>query len=93
MAARLVQVRECDGQCCKESPRWPDAEGSCRFLIDGQCAVMAGNLSVPDDPSPAWPDRHPLWVFNETCRAWPHNSKEGRDTGGCCWQWVDDDGS
>jgi hypothetical protein len=90
MPLRLVQVRSCDGKCCDESPRWPKG-GTCEFLLDGKCQIQAGNAKVPGE-SPTWPGRSGEEVFQETCIGWPHNSPEGRDTGGCCWQWVDDGG-
>jgi hypothetical protein len=86
---QLVQVRECDGKCCEEKPRWPRGN-SCRFLLNGKCMIKAGKAEVPSDPSPAYPDRDPQEVFDETCDKWPQNSHEGKDTGGCCWQWVSD---
>ena len=92
---RLVQVRECDGKCCEEKPRWPNADHShCIYWsltqaeIDG-CALMRGEAEVPDE-SPIWPERSGTEVYQETCVEWPHNTREGRDTGGCCWQWIDD---
>ncbi|MDX1489092.1 MAG: hypothetical protein R3268_12865 [Acidiferrobacterales bacterium] len=89
---KLVQVRECDGQCCRESPRWPVEGGDrCLFLdTDGKCSIKKGDYPVPIIESPTWPGRDPAEVFQETCVNWPQNSPEGRDTGGCCWQWVKD---
>jgi hypothetical protein len=87
---KLVQVRECDGKCCEEKPRWPNADGThCRFWDKG-CKLMRGEADVPAE-SPTWPGRSGEEVFQETCVGWPHNVREGRDTGGCCWQWIDDD--
>jgi hypothetical protein len=84
---KLVQVRECDGKCCKESPRWPTVDGlSCQYLKDGKCLIKTGEQPIPTKASPTWPNK----VFQETCVDWPQNSPEGRDTGGCCWQWVED---
>ena len=28
-------------------------------------------------------------VFVDTCLEWPANMP-GRETGNCCWQWIDD---
>lgn len=87
----LIQVRNCDGKCCEEGPRWPTDDGaSCRFLVGGKCWLMAGIMPIPDEPSPAWPDRDPVVVFDETCKNFPQNTyaKLGK-TGGCCWQWVE----
>ena len=88
---KLKQIRECDGQCCEEKPRWPTADGkSCQYLEDGKCLIKSGDAPVPAESSPTWPDRDPKEVFTETCLNWPQNSPEGRDVGGCCFQWVDD---
>ncbi len=97
---RLEQVRECDGKCCEESPRWPNTdhthciyweapEVSTQAVIYG-CKLMRGEAEVPAE-SPIWPGRSGAEVYQETCVNWPHNIREGRDVGGCCWQWVDDD--
>jgi hypothetical protein len=87
---KLVQVRECDGKCCEEKPRWPYF-GTCLYLKDGKCGIKAGTSELDLDlESPSWPGRNPAEVFKETCDEWPQNSHEGRDTGGCCWQWVAD---
>ena len=90
---RLVKVRECDGQCCKEGPRFPNADHTDCIYHDGKdergCALMRGEASVPDEPSVIFPNRTALEVYKETCRDWPHN-RPGRGTGGCCWQWVAD---
>ncbi len=91
---RLVQVRECDGMCCKESPRFPVQNGNgltCRFYKHG-CELMRG-VPVPDEPSAIFPHRSAKEVFNDTCIGWPQNmplSKSYTGTGGCCWQWVTD---
>jgi hypothetical protein len=88
---KLVQIRECDGQCCKESPRWPTVDGlSCQYLKDGKCLIKTGEQPIPTKASPTWPNKSSHEVFQETCVDWPQNSPEGRDTGGCCWQWVED---
>jgi hypothetical protein len=87
---KLVQVRECDGKCCEEKPRWPTVDGSCQYLKDGKCLIKTGAQPIPSKESPTGPGRDPKAVFQETCVDWPQNSPEGRDTGGCCWQWVDD---
>ncbi len=94
---RLEQVRECDGKCCEEKPRWPNADHTdCVYHIPSKgkesagCKLMAGSEPIPTEESPAWPGRDPEEVFEQTCRLWPQNAPEGRDTDGCCLQWVDD---
>ncbi len=93
---KLVQVRECDGKCCEESPRFPNTEGthciywsSTRAFIGG-CKIMRGEANVPDEPSPTNPDHSATETYQQTCANWPENIP-GRGTGGCCWQWVDGD--
>ena len=92
MSLVLQQVRECDGECCRESPRFPVEGKSCEFLEDGKCRIKAGKAKVPKGESPVWPGRSASDVYQETCVDWPQNSREGHDTGGCCWQWVEDNG-
>jgi hypothetical protein len=78
---KLRRVRACDGQCCKESPRFPTADrSSCLYLENGRCLIQAGKAEVPEN--------YEDWFIN-TCLRWPHFWRAGRDTGGCCWQWVD----
>ena len=89
MALVLVQVRACDGECCREKPRWPK-RGTCEFLKNGKCQIMEGRKSVPVSDSPAWPGRDSNEVYQETCVDFPQNTHEGRDLMGCCWQWIDD---
>lgn len=95
---KLVQVRPCDGKCCEESPRFPDRrykkKKKCRyFKLEGphHCQIQSGKRKCPSGESPVWPGRSAKEVFQETCVEWPHNSPEGRGTGGCCWQWIDGD--
>ena len=47
------------------------------------------DVPMPNEMSVIFPDRSAKEVFEETCLNWPHNSH--RDTGDCCWQWVDGD--
>ena len=44
MALVLQQVRRCDGQCCRESPRFPNADGT---DCDGE-QLMPCNGNGPD---------------------------------------------
>lgn len=96
MSLVLVRVRDCDGQCCKESPRWPTADGkSCVYLnADNRCELQLDLSIIPDESSShAFPNKGTKEVFMETCLEWPHNSYPmiGK-TGECCWQWVEDSG-
>ena len=100
---KLSQVRECDGKCCEESPRFPNAEGTHCIYFDlataadvgtlafiGGCKIMRGEAAVPDGESPTNPGQSAAQTYQETCVDWPQNMP-GRDTGGCCLQWVEDD--
>jgi len=94
---RLVQVRECDGKCCEEKPRWPNADHTdCIYHTlpngkeSGGCKLMTGEEPIPSEKSEAWPERDATETFEATCKDWPQNLTRTRDTGGCCWQWVDD---
>ncbi len=87
---KLVQVRECDGKCCEESPRWLTSDGlSCQYLKDGKCQIKSGDAELTTERSPTNPDQSAEKTYRETCDEWPQNSPEGRGTGGCCMQWVD----
>lgn len=93
---RLKKVRACDGACCRESPRWPNADGSdCIYRYgkgkeNGGCLLMKGKAPFPKGQCPVI-DMPAKQAFEETCKGWPQNSEPGRSTGGCCWQWVDGD--
>lgn len=84
---RLVKVRECDGACCRESPRWPNGNGDCRFHDKDGCQLMRGG-EIPETQD-TLPHLTGIDCFILTCRQWPHNS-EARlgKTGECCWQWL-----
>jgi hypothetical protein len=76
---------------CLANTRWPTVDGlSCQYLKDGKCLIKTGEQPIPTKASPTWPNKSSHEVFQETCVDWPQNSPEGRDTGGCCWQWVED---
>lgn len=83
---RLRRVRPCDGQCCKESPRFPNVDKTDCVYHDNGCALMRGEAEVPDGESYILPGRTAREVYEETCMNWPHNLPD-RPTGGCCWQW------
>lgn len=85
---KLVQTRVCDASCCKAKPRFPNVSGDCMFLVDNICRVTC-NTDLP--VSPALPDMTGREAFNFSCKGWPHNTVDGRDTGKCCWEWQDGD--
>ena len=92
---KLVQVRECDGKCCEESPRWPNINHTdCIYHKNGSgketsgCMLMTGEEDMPTESSPAQPDKNAEETFKKTCVDWPQNIPE-RGTAGCCWQWID----
>ena len=88
---RLKKVRNCDGSCCKESPRWPNVDGVCKYqAVNGDCMIMSGDAELDDERSPCMPKKDPQAVFQETCLEWPHNSKPERPTNNSCWQWIED---
>lgn len=95
---KLVQVRACDGECCKESPRFPNAEHSDCIYHDttggkeaAGCALMRGDETISDAACVSISSLSPDDVFNQTCELWPANTSAGDDLGGCCWQWVEND--
>lgn len=87
---RLVQVRECDGVCCDEHPRWPNEDGTrCIYHVDNGCELMRDHNLIPE-VCPAQPHLTGCDAFIITCMQFPQNKRPGKDlTGGCCWQWVD----
>lgn len=103
---QLIQIRICDGKCCKEGPRFPNFDNSdCiyRTIASGKddfrsgssgCKLMSGEEIVPDEPSKIFIEQTAEKVFKDTCVDWPQNTPENKQrigkTGGCCWQWVDD---
>lgn len=54
--------------------------------------LMTGEATVPEEAEVNYKGLDGQGVFDETCVKWPQeNSKPvANDTGGCCWQWVDD---
>ena len=79
----LKQTRECDGSCCRAAPQFPNEDRSdCIYHIEVGCDLMLRpklqeSLSTFD-----------LNKFEVACKDWPHNMP-GRETGDCCWQWVE----
>ena len=87
---RLVQVRRCDGKCCEESPRFPNATHTdCIYHAGrGGCRLMRDPALIPTGESPTQPGRPAAETFQKTCVDFPHNLPAERGTGGCCWQPV-----
>lgn len=103
---QLVQVRECDGACCVESPRFPNADHSdCIYHNpvtigpeNAGCKLMV-DPSIDPDESKRMDDRMfdgitAEELFQSTCVEWPQSTplkdQSIGKTGGCCWQWVED---
>lgn len=90
----LMQVRVCDGVCCKESPRFPNESGDdCIYRTNPDPAKGCALRNWTDEEldslpvSPAIPTQSGKQTFLDTCKNWlPSKGKEG----GCCWQWIDD---
>lgn len=93
MTLVLKQVRECDGACCRESPRFPNADHSDCIYHDrtgkenNGCRLMRGDDPIPTKGGVLCKDLTTKQLFEETCVKWPHNMPD-RDTGDCCWQLV-----
>ncbi len=92
----LVQVRECDGECCRDSPRWPNADHSDCIYHDGVdktkgCALQRDSSLIPKGNCPAIERLTAKEALQETCIDWPKNSSPRLgSTENCCWQWVED---
>ena len=92
----LIQVRDCDGKCCEESPRWPNADHSdCKFhdtsagKENGGCMLMRGEADIPAICE-VMEGMNGAEAFKETCTDFPQNTiPHVLKTGGCCWQWVE----
>ncbi|KKK58355.1 hypothetical protein LCGC14_3045280 [marine sediment metagenome] len=106
MALRLIQVRVCDGVCCEENPRFPTPDHSdCIYHNPGLlgkgntgCQLMLNPMMRPDE-SKKMVDRmfdgmSAMELFESTCAKWPQNTPPKDqiigNTGGCCFQWVED---
>jgi len=92
---RLVQTRSCDGQCCRESPRFPnDDHTDCKYRDptnpEKGCLLQRDPSLIPEGNCPALPKMGAKEAFELTCINWPENSdpKLG-ETANCCWQWVE----
>ena len=98
MTLILKQVRRCDGSCCIESPRFPNLDHSdCIYhsSLDGKesagCMLMSGEKTIRGDEEVVkYEDHTHQSLFQKTCVEWPQNSRLGRGTGECCWQWASD---
>ncbi len=95
---KLVQVRRCDGECCRESPRFPNADHTDCIYHDTAggkenlgCMLMRGDATIGRVDSVRLANKTAQQVYQDTCIDWPQkNSVPDRgDTGGCCWQWVE----
>ncbi len=78
----LKQTKPCNASCCRAAPAFPEKVGDrmCRYLnSENRCMVMLGEVKLTGND---------LDKFTKSCDEWPHNSP-GRDTGDCCWEWVD----
>lgn len=98
MVMQLVQVRTCDGQCCREAPRFPNAEKTdCIYhdRVQGKendgCMLMRGAAPIPTEGGVEYKGLSTEEVYEETCVLWPQKNSEPEpgDTGGCCWQLVE----
>jgi len=92
--SKLVRTRECDGQCCRESPRFPNADHTdCVYHIDNGCDIKRGVSQVPEGMSPVRPHLTAQEEFDDTCEGWPQNCPPHKQTPknnmGCCLQWVE----
>lgn len=98
MVLELRQVRRCDGSCCRQAPRFPNADHSdCIYhkASDGKetsgCMLMTGEVEVPTEGGVLYKGLSTEGVYQETCVLWPQKNSELEvgDTGDCCWQLVD----
>ena len=95
---QLAQVRDCDGACCIESPRFPNKDHSdCIFHVpvigkeSSGCMLMTGEAKVPLRGGINYNNLTPQELFQETCVNWPQNSTPRLgETDDCCLQWVED---
>lgn len=98
MALKIVKVRECDGACCKASPRFPtEDKKDCIYRTNEDkskgCSCMNEGFDLDSLPtSPAIPSLTGRETFELTCLNWPHNvpnPKLGGTGEECCLQWVE----
>ena len=91
MALVLQKVRPCDGQCCKESPRFPNRNGTdCIYRTDETsgkddtvrtgaafgCALMRDVETIKlDEMSKIFVNEKAQDVFKRTCVDWPQNTR------------------
>lgn len=103
---KLVQVRPCDGQCCKDKPQYPTADGTdCIHRTGGRldlaCALIDESTRLGRiGDCPTHPDKDPVDALNEQCILWPGDilttfpdnelSFYQEKCGNCCLQYVED---
>jgi hypothetical protein len=92
---QLKQVRKCDGQCCIESPRFPNKDHSDCIYRDASkpergCKLQADPSLLPEGNCPVLPKMSAREAFEMTCLRWPQETAEAKlgETENCCWQWV-----
>tara|TARA_R110001606_G_C15265498_1_gene638926 strand:- start:93 stop:704 length:612 start_codon:yes stop_codon:yes gene_type:complete len=87
----LVQVRECDGACCKEDTKYPKENGDagCRYVVDNACIFRNDSIDTPMPSEVGKTHFSPKEFIANTCWTWPHAKNQRENTGNCCWQWVD----
>ena len=93
---KLIQVRKCDGACCKESPRFPNADHSDCIYRDPSkpergCTLQSDPSLIPEGKCPMLPNMSAAEAFDMTCLRWPQETCDAKleETGKCCWQWVE----
>lgn len=92
----LIQVRKCDGACCIESPRFPNADHSDCIYRDATtpergCTLQSDPSLIPEGKCPVMTNMSAKDAFINTCLRWPQETGELKlgETGGCCWQVVE----
>lgn len=91
MVRKLEQIRVCDRQCCKDAPQFPNEDRTdCIYSTGIECSLILGTSLVPEGSCPANPKLSAQAAFTKHCVEWPDNMPE-RDTGRCCWQWVEEE--
>lgn len=88
LLSKLKQIKPCDGSCCRASPRFPNEDGVCEMQGPNGCLVKEG-YALPKGNCPVLPHMTAEAAYKFSCEDWPHNTKVGRKTGDCCWQWIE----
>jgi len=82
---KFVKIRPCDAACCRAAPAFPEQVGDkeCKYrdpsTPEKGCRIMRGEIALFGDDKEK---------FEIVCERWPQNMPN-RDTGNCCWQWVE----